>query len=114
MLWQQAKNLRTQWIRVMTPDAGTSGEVSTKQRFVFIPEVGDHVMLGFRYNDPNRPYSMGEFVIGTTGKGGDIKNYKAIFTRRTPGILDDTPDKENIIVQDRKEIKFILIRQKTI
>ena len=104
MQWQQTKNLRTQWIRVMTPDAGTSGEVPTNRGFVFIPEIGDHVMLGFRYNDPNRPYSMGSLFNGTTGKGGDIKNYKkTIFTQSGHRIiLDDTPDKENIIVQDRK------------
>ena len=104
MLWQQTKNLRTQWIRVMTPDAGTSGEVSTNRGFVFIPEVGDHVMLGFRYNDPNRPYSMGSLFNGTTGKGGGNKNYKkTIFTQSGHRIiLDDTPENENIIVQDRK------------
>ena len=104
MLWQQTKNLRTQWIRVMTPDAGTSGEVSTNRGFVFIPEIGDHVMLGFRYNDPNRPYSLGSLFNGQTGKGGGNKNYKkTIFTQSGHRIiLDDTPENENIIVQDRK------------
>jgi uncharacterized protein involved in type VI secretion and phage assembly len=108
MLWQQTKNLRTQWIRVMTPDAGTSGEVPTNRGIVFIPEVGDHVMLGFRYNDPNRPYSMGSLFNGTTGKGGGNKNYKkTIFTQSGHRIiLDDTPENENIIVQDRKGNQF--------
>jgi uncharacterized protein involved in type VI secretion and phage assembly len=105
MQWQQVKNLRSPWIRVMTPDAGTSGEVPTNRGFVFIPEVGDHVMLGFRYNDPNRPYSMGSLFNGTTGKGGGNKNYKkTIFTQSGHRIiLDDTPENENITVQDRKE-----------
>ena len=66
----------------MTPDAGTSGEVSTNRGMVFIPEVGDHVMLGFRYNDPNRPFVMGSLFNGTTGNGGQDKNHlKSIFTR---------------------------------
>ncbi|MBF7093683.1 Vgr family protein, partial [Flavobacterium sp. ALJ2] len=29
MLWQATKQQRTPWLRVMTPDAGTSGEVTT-------------------------------------------------------------------------------------
>jgi len=82
MLWQQTKNLRTPWLRVMTPDAGSSGEVSTNRGMVFIPEVGDHVMLGFRYNDPNRPFVMGSLFNGTTGNGGQSQNHlKSIFTR---------------------------------
>jgi len=82
MLWQQTKNLRTQWLRVMTPDAGSSGEVPTNRGMVFIPEVGDHVMLGFRYNDPNRPFVLGSLFNGTTATGGQDKNHlKSIFTR---------------------------------
>ena len=82
MLWQQTKNLRTPWLRVMTPDAGTSGEVATNRGMVFIPEVGDHVMLGFRYNDPNRPFVMGSLFNGTIGAGGQSQNHlKSIFTR---------------------------------
>ena len=82
LLWQQTKNLRTPWLRVMTPDAGTSGEVSTNRGMVFIPEVGDHVMLGFRYNDPNRPFVLGSLFNGTTGAGGQSQNHlKSIFTR---------------------------------
>ena len=66
----------------MTPDAGTSGEVSTNRGMVFIPEVGDHVMLGFRYNDPNRPFVLGSLFNGTTGAGGQSQNHlKSIFTR---------------------------------
>ena len=66
----------------MTPDAGISGEVPTNRGMVFIPEVGDHVMLGFRYNDPNRPFVLGSLFNGTTGAGGQAQNHiKSIFTR---------------------------------
>ena len=82
LLWQQTKNLRTPWLRVITPDAGTSGEVPTNRGMVFIPEIGDHVMLGFRYNDPNRPFVLGSLFNGTTAAGGQEKNHlKSIFTR---------------------------------
>ena len=100
MLWQQTKNLRTQWIRVMTPDAGTSGEVPTNRGMVFIPEVGDHVMLGFRYNDPNRPYSIGSLFNGKTGKGGGANNnIKSIFTKTGSTITFDE-GASSILIKD--------------
>ena len=84
----------------MTPDAGTSGEVSTNRGMVFIPEVGDHVMLGFRYNDPNRPFVMGSLFNGTTGNGGQDKNHlKSIFTRGGSTITFNELEK-SILVKD--------------
>jgi uncharacterized protein involved in type VI secretion and phage assembly len=100
MLWQQTKNLRTPWLRVMTPDAGTSGEVATNRGMVFIPEVGDHVMLGFRYNDPNRPFVLGSLFNGTTGAGGQAQNnIKSIYTRTGSTITFDE-GASSILVKD--------------
>ncbi len=74
--------IRTGWIRVMTPDGGGGGSVSANRGFVFIPEVGDHVLVGFRHGDPNRPYVMGSLFNGRTGKGGGEGNCcKSITTR---------------------------------
>ncbi len=70
MNWQTGE-MKTSWIRVLTPDAGSSDKVSTNRGFVFIPEVGDQVLLGFRYNDPNRPFVMGSLFSGKTGAGGN-------------------------------------------
>lgn len=81
MNWQTG-NMSTDWIRVMTPDGGSSDEVRTNRGFVFIPEVGDHVLVGFRHGDPNRPYVMGSLFNGTTGAGGGKENIsKTIVTR---------------------------------
>ncbi len=50
--------------------------------FVFIPEVGDQVLLGFRHGDPARPYVMGSLFNGTTGNGGGSNNsIKSLKTR---------------------------------
>ena len=75
--------IRTSWIRVMTPDGGGCRDgVETNRGFVFIPEVGDHVLVGFRHGDPNRPYVMGSLFNGRTGKGGGQDNCcKSITTR---------------------------------
>ena len=81
MNWQTG-GMRTGWIRVMTPDGGGSDSVSANRGFVFIPEVGDHVLVGFRHGDPNRPYVMGSLFNGRTGKGGGEGNCcKSITTR---------------------------------
>ena len=90
MNWQ-AGNMHTDWIRVMTPDGGGSHDgVETNRGFVFIPEVGDHVLVGFRHGDPNRPYVMGSLFNGRTGKGGgDGNNCKSICTRSGISIAFD-------------------------
>ena len=87
----------------MTPDAGSSDLTKTNRGFVFIPEVGDQVMVGFEYNDPNRPFVMGSMFTGENGAGGDDKNVrKSIVTRGGHTIeLDDTKDKEKITIKDK-------------
>ena len=87
-------------MRVMTPDAGTSSEVPSNRGLVFIPEVGDHVMLGFRYNDPNRPFVMGSLFNGTIGAGGSSNNnIKSIYTRTGSTITFDE-GASSILVKD--------------
>ena len=103
MNWQTG-NMRTGWIRVMTPDGGGSENVSTNRGFVFIPEVGDHVLVGFRHGDPNRPYIMGSLFNGRTGVGGFAENHlKSIRTRSGHVIeLDDAPSSLGITIKDNK------------
>lgn len=70
------------WLRVMSPDAGSSGEVPKNRGMIFIPEVGDQVMVGFEFGDPNRPYVMGSMFHGKNSSGGGGNNAtKSIFTR---------------------------------
>ncbi|PTL31917.1 type IV secretion protein Rhs [Prevotella sp. oral taxon 313] len=81
MNWQ-TDNMRTSWVRVMTPDGGGSKDVKSNRGFVFIPEVGDQVLLGFRHGDPARPYVMGSLFNGTIGGGGGSNNsIKSLKTR---------------------------------
>ena len=103
MNWQTG-DMSTDWIRVMTPDGGSSDEVRTNRGFVFIPEVGDHVLVGFRHGDPNRPYVMGSLFNGTTGAGGFAENHlKSIRTRSGHVIeLDDAPSSLGITIKDNK------------
>ena len=83
MNWQTG-NMHTDWIRVMTPDGGGCRDgVETNRGFVFIPEVGDHVLVGFRHGDPNRPYVMGSLFNGRTGAGGGQDNFTKSLTTRS-------------------------------
>lgn len=98
----QVDNMKSSWIPVLTPDGGKSDLVSTNRGFLFIPEEGDQVMIGFRYNAPNRPFVMGSFFNGKTGAGGSDNNkIKSITTRSGSTIIfDDDTEKGNITVKD--------------
>ena len=99
--WQTGE-MKTAWIRVLSPDAGKSDLVGTNRGFVFIPEVDDQVMIGFRYNDPNRPFVMGSLFSGTTGAGGgDANKTKSITTRSGATItIDDDEGDGKITISD--------------
>lgn len=70
--WQM--NDTTEWIRVMTPDAGGSDKVSKNRGFMSIPEVGDQVMVDFIHDNPDRPFVMGSMFHGKVGGGGGSGN----------------------------------------
>lgn len=87
MLWQQASGEQTDWIRVMTPDAG-GGKGGAKNRgLVVIPEVGDQVLVCFRYNDPDRPFVMGSMFHGKTGGGGGQGNQSKSLTALSGSVI---------------------------
>jgi type VI secretion system secreted protein VgrG len=74
MLWQQATDQMTDWLRVMTPDAGGGKDGAKNRGLVVVPEPGDQVLICFRYNDPDRPFIMGSMFHGKTGGGGGQGN----------------------------------------
>ena len=103
MNWQ-TEGMQTGWVRVMTPDGGSSSDVKSNRGFVFIPEVGDQVLLGFRHGDPARPYVMGSLFNGTTGRGGLEGNHmKSLTTRSGHTIkLNDSLSSLGITIKDIK------------
>ena len=105
MNWQTG-NMSTSWIRVMTPDAGSSDKVNTNRGFVFIPEVGDKVLVGFRNGDPNRPYVMGSLFNGyTAAGGGDGNKIKSITTRSGSSLKLDDGD-GSVTLHDKGSVKM--------
>lgn len=102
--WQRSLGLTTNWLRVQTPDGGSSDKVSSNRGWVTIPEVGDQVMIGFEHGDPHRPFVMGSLFHGKNGKGGDTENHlKSISTRSGHHIIfnDDEQGDWSITIKDQ-------------
>ncbi len=100
MNWQ-TDGMQTSWVRVMTPDGGSSSDVKSNRGFVFIPEVGDQVLLGFRHGDPARPYVMGSLFNGVTGGGGGQGNNCKSLTSRTGSSLKLDDSKGSVTLHDK-------------
>lgn len=101
MLWQKGNEM-TDWIRVMTPDAG-SGKGGGKNRgLLVIPEPGDQVIICFRYNDPDRPFVLGSMFHGKSGGGGGQgNNIKSLNSKSGHTITLD--DGGGITIVDKSE-----------
>jgi len=52
---------QTAWARMTTPSAGGG------RGFMFMPEVGDEVLVAFEHGDPERPYVIGALWNATDG-----------------------------------------------
>ena len=100
MNWQ-TDGMQTGWVRVMTPDGGSSSDVKSNRGFVFIPEVGDQVLLGFRHGDPARPYVLGSLFNGVTGGGGGQGNNCKSLTSRTGSSLKLDDSKGSVTLHDK-------------
>ncbi|WP_286514750.1 phage baseplate assembly protein V, partial [Empedobacter falsenii] len=90
----------TNFIRMMSPDAGGTDQVTQNRGYVAIPEVGDQVMVGFVHNHPDRPFVMGGMFHGKVGLGGGTNNsVKSIQTRSGHRII--FTEDESIVITDK-------------
>jgi uncharacterized protein involved in type VI secretion and phage assembly len=79
--WQRGPDT-TEFIRVMSPDAGSSDKVNKNRGFMSVPEVGDQVIISFVHQHPDRPFVMGGMFHGRVGAGGGVgNNIKSLSTR---------------------------------
>ena len=107
MNWQ-TDGMQTGWVRVMTPDGGSSSDVKSNRGFVFIPEVGDQVLLGFRHGDPARPYVLGSLFNGVTGSGGFAANHKKSLTTRSGSTVTFDDTAHTILLQTTRSNKIFI------
>lgn len=106
--WQKPLSLTTNWLRVQTPDAGSSDKVSSNRGLVTIPEVGDQVMIGFEYGDPHRPFVMGSLFHGKAGTGGGSDNNIKSLSSKS-GHTIELNDGGGITIKDKTGGNFIVV-----
>jgi len=77
----------TNWARLLTPHAGNGRGI------MFVPEIGDEVIVAFEHGDPERPYVLGSLWNGKDKppENDDQNNAKRIITRsgNTIQLLDN-------------------------
>ncbi|MGE8434500.1 type VI secretion system Vgr family protein [Chryseobacterium joostei] len=84
--WQSGQDI-TEFIRVMSPDAGSSDKVSKNRGFMSIPEVGDQVIINFVHQHPDRPFVMGGMFHGGIGGGGGAGNNVMSLSSKSGNII---------------------------
>jgi uncharacterized protein involved in type VI secretion and phage assembly len=95
--WQNHNT--THFIRMMSPDAGGTDQVTQNRGYIAIPEVGDQVMVGFVHNHPDRPFVMGGIFHGETALGGGINNHmRSIQTKSGIKVLMNDDEKSVTIL----------------
>ena len=98
----------TDFIRMMSPDAGGTDQVSQNRGYVAIPEVGDQVMVGFVHNHPDRPFVMGGMFHGGTGLGGGAQNHmRSIQTKSGIKVLMNDNEKSVTILDPSGNTYFM-------
>lgn len=85
--WQRGSDT-TEFIRVMSPDAGSSDKVNKNRGFMSVPEVGDQVIVNFVHQHPDRPFVMGGMFHGRVSAGGGIGNNIKSFSTRSGNKLE--------------------------
>lgn len=103
MGWQQEEGRpETDFIRVLTPDAGHSEHISQNRGLVFIPEIGDQVYVDFEAGNPDRPFVVGSVFHGQNGSGGKAgNNTKSIITKSGHTLeFDDTDGGTHLVIRD--------------
>ena len=106
--WQK-NGKTTNWIRVQTPNAGGRGAVPKNRGWVFVPEIGDQVMVSYEHGNPDRPYVTGSVFHSGSGKGGDKDNkVKSIITRSGNAIVFDD-ETGSIVITDQTGKQLIML-----
>ena len=108
--WQKVQDdkMMSPWLRIAVPYSGNI------KGHLFIPEIGEEVMVGFEMDNAERPYIIGALYNGGKGKPdeewaaskedkGTSNNIKAIRTRNGHTILfNDRGDAGVIEIYDNK------------
>ncbi|PPK88776.1 Rhs element Vgr protein [Neolewinella xylanilytica] len=96
--WQKESGEQTPWLRVAAAGAGGGHGA------YFVPETGDQVMVGFEYNNPDRPVVLGSVYHGSVkpANAADPSNNSKIIRTRSGNqvILSDADGEESITIEN--------------
>ncbi|RAJ88083.1 uncharacterized protein involved in type VI secretion and phage assembly [Chitinophaga dinghuensis] len=98
--WDCSCNDASEWLRVVTPDAGSSDKVSKNRGFTFVPEKGDQVLVAFEEGNTARPLVLGSVFHGKTGGGGGAANGVKSLTTRSGSTVTLDDNKGSVTVKD--------------
>lgn len=102
-----ADDQESSWARIAAPVAGKG------RGFLFLPEVGDEVLVAFEQGDMDRPYVVGTLWSGVDAppvNDGDGRDRKVLRSRSGHLIrLDDTSGAEKIEIIDKSGRNAIVI-----
>lgn len=98
--WQNG-SMTTEFIRVMTPDAGSSEKVGKNRGFMAIPEVGDQVIVNFVHQHPDRPFVMGGMFHGGISAGGGQNNIIKSLSSRSGNKLELNDGEGSVFLTDQ-------------
>jgi len=88
--WECHTNEVTEWLRVLSPNAG-SGDTGKNRGFHVIPEKGDQVVVAFEEGNVARPVVMGSVYHGKSGDSSGFKNSntKGLTSRKGSALTFD-------------------------
>lgn len=102
--WQCANNDETEWLRIITPNAGT-GDRGVNRGFLSIPEIGDHVIVAFEEGSVARPVVLGSLYNQSTADSTpQMQNHLKSITTRSGHLIefDDSQSTQGIKITDIK------------
>ncbi len=105
--WQTNGNT-SEWIRVGSPDAGSSEQVGKNRGFLAIPEIGDQVLVGFTHGHPDRPLVVTCLFHGKVASGGGSGNNIKSLTSKS-GHTVQLNDGGGITVKDKTGGNHVVI-----
>lgn len=100
--WQCLNNDLTEWLRVVSPNAGT-GDRGANRGFFAIPEIGDQVMVAFEEGNIARPIILGSiYNSSNVDSNPQIKNHLKSLTTRSGHLIefDDDANTQGIKITD--------------
>ncbi|MBS7566753.1 type IV secretion protein Rhs [Mucilaginibacter sp. Bleaf8] len=88
--WQCTSNDPTEWLRVVSPNAG-HGDTGKNRGFLVVPEKGDQVIVGFEEGNVARPMVFGSVYHSNSVDSSSFvnSNIKGMTSRRGSALIFD-------------------------